>query len=66
MLFEVLRAASLLENAAWMEMLTARNQLTHDYDGEIIKRYCHKIIETYIDLFYAFEQKVEELFSDNL
>lgn len=38
-----------------------RNELAHDYDGEIVKTHCHAIVETYIDLFYDFRKYVEKL-----
>ena len=38
-----------------------RNELAHDYDGEIVKTHCHVIVETYIDLFYDFRKYVEKL-----
>ena len=38
-----------------------RNELAHDYDGEIVKTHCHVIVETYIDLFYDFRKCVEKL-----
>ena len=52
---EVLREAfkaNLVSNDAWMDMLKVRNELAHDYDGEIVKTHCHTIVEKYIDLFY--------------
>ena len=38
-----------------------RNELAHDYDGEIVKTHCHAIVETYIDLFYDFRKYVEKI-----
>lgn len=61
---EVLRQsfkANLISDESWMEMLKVRNQLTHDYDGAIVKEHCHTIIEKYIDLFYDFEKVVKDL-----
>ena len=61
---EVLREsfkAELISDEAWMKMLRVRNELAHDYDGEIVKEHCDAIIGTYIDLFYAFENTVKEL-----
>ena len=54
---EVLRAAykaELISDDIWMEMLKVRNQLSHDYDGVIVKEYCQRIIHEYIDLLYEF------------
>ena len=61
---EVLREsfqAKLISDDKWMEMLKVRNELTHDYDGDIVKEYCNEIVENYIDLFYDFEKQVKKL-----
>lgn len=44
-----------------MEMLKVRNELAHDYDGEIVKEDCQAIVQTYIDLFYGFEKTLKKL-----
>ena len=44
-----------------MNMLKVRNELTHDYDCEIVKTNCNTIVEKYIDLFYDFEKVVKQL-----
>ena len=53
--------ANLISDDAWMEMLKVRNELTHDYDCEIVKAHCSTIVETYIDLFYEFEETIKRL-----
>lgn len=61
---EVLREsykANLISDDAWMEMLKVRNELSHDYDCEIVKEHCNTIVEKYIDLFYDFEKAVKQL-----
>ena len=61
---EVLREsykANLISDETWMEMLKVRNELAHDYDGEIVKEHCQAIVQTYIDLFYDFEKTVKGL-----
>lgn len=61
---EVLREAykaNLISDEAWMEMLKVRNELTHDYDSEIVKEYCNRIVEKYIDLFYDLKDTIERL-----
>ena len=58
---EVLRKAfdfQLISSEVWMEMLRNRNELTHDYDGEVIKEICHEIADQYIDLFMDFQNIV--------
>lgn len=42
-------------------MLKVRNELAHDYDGEIAKEHCQAIVQTYIDLFYGFEKTLKKL-----
>ena len=62
---EVLREAfkaNLISDEAWMNMLKVRNELTHDYDCEIVKTHCNTIVEKYIDLFYDFEKVVKQKF----
>jgi nucleotidyltransferase substrate binding protein (TIGR01987 family) len=61
---EVLRAAfqaQLIDDDAWLEMLKVRNELTHDYDGEIVAGCCQTIISRYVDLMSDFQQRVEQL-----
>lgn len=61
---EVLRKAfelNLISGDIWMEMLKARNEFTHDYDGTIVEKYCRVIVEKYIDVFYEFQSQVEAL-----
>ena len=48
---EVLRAAfraRLIDDDIWMEMLKVRNQLAHDYDGQLVEKYCENIVKVYI------------------
>lgn len=62
---EVLREsyqADRIQGDVWMDMLKIRHQLAHDYDGVIVKQYCHKIVDIYLDKFEEFQDKVEELF----
>ena len=62
---EVLREsyqADLIQGDVWMDMLKVRNQLPHDYDGVIVKQYCHKIVDVYLNKFEEFQCKVEVLF----
>ena len=61
---EVLREAykaELISDEECMEMLKVWNELTHDYDGEVVKTYCDRIVERYVDLFYDFENTVKKL-----
>ena len=57
---ETLRMANsvgLIEDDMWLEMLRARNNLAHDYDGELAVRYFEKITSTYDDLMEKFRVK---------
>lgn len=61
---EVLRKAfevGLIEDDIWMEMLKVRNEISHDYDGTILKTYCEKIVGSYIDEMKGFEGRVQKL-----
>lgn len=54
---ETLRMANsvgLIEDDTWLEMLRVRNNLAHDYDGELAVRYFEKITSTYDDLMEKF------------
>lgn len=44
-----------------MNMLKVCNQLAHDYDGVIVKKYCHIIVDEYIGKFEEFQGKVDVL-----
>lgn len=62
---EVLREsfkAELIQGDEWMSMLKIRNQLVHDYDGIIVKKYCQTIVDVYIGKFEEFQTKVDRLF----
>lgn len=57
---ETLRMANsvgLIEDDMWLEMLRARNNLAHDYDGELAVRYFEKITSTYDDLMEKFRDR---------
>lgn len=61
---EVLRKAfqtGMIGSDEWMQMLRIRNELSHDYDGEIVKSHCQTIVRDYIELFYEFQDWVEQL-----
>ena len=61
---EVLRTsfqADLIGSDEWMDMLRIRNELSHDYDGEIVEQHCQTIIQQYVDLMFEFQGKVEEI-----
>lgn len=39
--------------------LEAQNRLIHDYDGKIVKAYCQRIVNVYIEKFREFQLQVE-------
>ena len=57
---ETLRMANsvgLIGDDMWLEMLRARNNLAHDYDGELAVRYFEKITSSDNDLMKKFRDK---------
>lgn len=64
---EVLRAAfraKLIDDEIWMEMLKMRNQLAHDYDGQIVEKYCEDIVKVYIGRLEDFRDVAEAVLAD--
>ncbi|MGM9559897.1 HI0074 family nucleotidyltransferase substrate-binding subunit [Anaerovibrio slackiae] len=64
---EVLRAAfraKLIDDEIWMEMLKVRNQLAHDYDGQIVEKYCEDIVNVYIGRLEDFRDVAEAVLAD--
>ena len=64
---EVLRAAfraKLIDEEIWMEMLKVRNQLAHDYDGQIVEKYCEDIVKVYIGRLEDFRDVAEAVLAD--
>lgn len=62
---ETLRMAhsvGLIEDDAWMEMLRTRNNLAHDYDGELALKYFQNITLTYYQLMADFMRKAAEYY----
>ena len=49
----------MISDDIWMDMLRDRHDLTHDYDGEIVKSVCTRLIDSYLALFEAFQKTVE-------
>ena len=47
-----------------MEMLKVRNQLAHDYDGQIVEKYCEDIVKVYIGRLEDFRDVAEAVLAD--
>lgn len=65
---EVLRqsfAARLIQGDEWMEMLKIRNQLTHDYDGLVVKEHCQTIVDAYIAKLEEFQNRVAVVLNES-
>ncbi|MCD7818593.1 MAG: nucleotidyltransferase substrate binding protein [Lachnospiraceae bacterium] len=59
---ETLRKAysvGLISDDCWMDMLSIRNNLDHDYDGSLVRESFYKIVEEYVPLLQAFQEKAE-------
>ncbi|MGN0141613.1 MAG: HI0074 family nucleotidyltransferase substrate-binding subunit [Roseburia sp.] len=62
---ETLRMAhsvGLIEDDTWMELLKARNNLAHDYDGELARKYFSNIISKYDQLMEEFRERAAEYY----
>ncbi|MCC8050217.1 MAG: nucleotidyltransferase substrate binding protein [Clostridiales bacterium] len=57
---ETLRTAysvGLISDDRWMDMLSLRNNLAHDYNGALVSEAFDKILNEYIPLFCQFREK---------
>lgn len=64
---ETLRMAcsvGLIADDAWLELLRARNNLAHDYDGELALKYFQNITSTYYQLMEDFMKKAELYYAE--
>lgn len=62
---ETLRMAhsvGLIEDDTWMEMLRVRNNLAHDYDGELAVKYFSIIVLSYYPLLEDLMKKASEYY----
>lgn len=58
------RAVGLIEDDIWMEMLRVRNNLTHDYDGELAQKKFVDIVSKYYGMMQAFKEKASFYYKD--
>lgn len=64
---ETLRMANsvgLIKDDTWLEMLKVRNNLAHDYDGELACKYFLTITTKYDELLEKFRKKAGEYYRD--
>lgn len=45
----------------WLEMIKSRNLTVHTYDNQMLGNEFHKIVEQYLPLFVAFEDRISTL-----
>lgn len=67
---EVLKAAfaiyGFIDEDVWLEMLKARNDLTHVYDGDAARVMVDRIVGVYVPAFSRLENGLDELYADVL
>jgi nucleotidyltransferase substrate binding protein (TIGR01987 family) len=56
-------SVGLIEDEKWLEMLKTRNDLAHDYDGELAVRYFEIIVSVYYDLMDKFRKTAFQYFN---
>lgn len=56
----------MIDDDKWLRMLKIRNQLAHDYDGELALRIFNEIIHDFYELFLKFKEKAEVYFINGL
>ncbi len=52
----------IIDDDRWLEMLRARNQLAHDYDGTFAAEKFQDIIQVYYPLFEKFRESAEKYY----
>ena len=55
-----------LDEENWLEMLRARNDMTHIYNGEAAKQMVSLILERYIPAFAVMEEKIRKDYGEIL
>lgn len=56
-------SAGLITDDTWMDMLKRRNDLTHDYDGELAEESFDDIINKYLPLMDEFRLRAEKYYA---
>ena len=61
---EILKAAyatyDYIDEDIWLEMLSARNDMTHIYNGEATRQMVKVILEKYIPVFVEMRERIEK------
>lgn len=52
----------IINNDQWIQMLRARNQLAHDYDGTFASKKFQNIINVYYPLFEQLKENAEKYY----
>lgn len=55
-----------IDEDIWTEMLKARNDMTHIYNGEAAKQLVDRIIKEYIPEFQKMRQGIEQLYQSEI
>lgn len=55
-----------MDDEIWLSMLKARNDLTHNYNGEQAQSLVHIIIQEYIPEFQKMQANLLKIYGDNL
>lgn len=67
---EILKAAyevyDFIDEDVWLDMLKARNDMTHIYDGDAAKRLVNNILYTYIPEFLKLRENIAEQYKEVL
>lgn len=67
---EILKAAyccyDFIDEALWLSMLKARNDLTHIYDSNAAKRFVFTILNSYIPAFAQLKAGIDAMYGDLL
>ncbi len=58
----IARSVGLIEDDLWVEMLRVRNNLAHDYDGELALKYFQDILQKYEGLMRCFCERASEYY----
>lgn len=58
---EAFKMELIAQPEGWMDMLASRNATSHTYNSETAEEIFDKIMESYIFLFKAFEEKMESI-----